>query len=1067
MKRREIQEWMRGGGHSAMARAFSHRGAIVAHEDRMFAPRTPGASAVPPLPPVYRARAALIPQPRPAHEGVAQESLGSAAVLEHEPIMPQMADLEVSALGGSEEPAADEVGALEGGASDATTLVDASVDASPTLATPNESSIGDSVGDTGVALSSSAAGSPVPVGGAASAPMGSARTADPRARAVAPEGAVVERERPTLFVPPLPSLDNQEAPHDMSVSPSAAREDARTARAVADSHISMLSAEGEALTAADNAEVAHAIAPESGATAHAPMGEIHEPDANEVSISAEGTGAAQPEEASQHERAMALGQALAASHAASLGESREEGATSQPQGERTRGTAQTAERQTPQERGAASAPTPATPPAATSSSSGNALAGPEQPSAPLDPFVAHVLAVLRGEKAGPWVSPASEGEATAVHQNAGEAEAGALHVEATAATPSSAPSAAPIAAASKGRDAEGKEPISLAASSATAATAASAGEEPAVPRIDASIDDARSRTSPDENEHLTRPEEVAELESAGDTGELESGQPGLSISTDAPGALSSEPASAPPGMADRPQTLSDPVHDANVREIRHARPLPPEIAKRLAEAKSSAASDQPAARQHAAESADASQAQQPNEDGEDAAPINPLLWLERLREAARIEAAGGREKYREMQARAAKQAIAPARGEPARRTTSSSAAKSPSDVLADAVRSPSRRESPNDGASVASGTRGGASGDGAVSTPAPAPVAAASRTRTFVPPVAHADEEKALGASAASSGAPAAVGSSDRDLEQAIASTPPASLGEPARAFLRPLLGVDPASVPLHEGVDAGAAAAARDADALAVGERILAPPAAASGNTPESLGLLAHEVTHVARRRSPSFVPPLLRDDAVERPGGAARTQALGASTVGGSEGGEEEIALATERAVRAEARAAQGSAERAAEPNEYASAAALYTAPVWNRGDAPASSSMARGSGEEQRHRFGDFPAPGEPIAFPSEWNQGGDDAFESRQSSERLQVATQESPSSSTDVRSAGAPVHTARTGRDAESAPSDTTHGDKHGDEHSARHEDGEELDRLAAQVYQVLRRRLLAERRRGG
>ena len=142
---------------------------------------------------------------------------------------------------------------------------------------------------------------------------------------------------------------------------------------------------------------------------------------------------------------------------------------------------------------------------------------------------------------------------------------------------------------------------------------------------------------------------------------------------------------------------------------------------------------------------------------------------------------------------------------------------------------------------------------------------------------------------------------------RAIAETPSAPLGEPARRFLRPLVGIDPAAANVREGPLAGAAAEERAADALAVGPDILVPPGSVS-ETPESLGLLAHELTHVARQHAPTFVPPVLspapepaRSDDV--PQEAARSAAP-TPTAQPASGDEEGVAQATERAVRGVAR-------------------------------------------------------------------------------------------------------------------------------------------------------------------
>jgi hypothetical protein len=95
--------------------------------------------------------------------------------------------------------------------------------------------------------------------------------------------------------------------------------------------------------------------------------------------------------------------------------------------------------------------------------------------------------------------------------------------------------------------------------------------------------------------------------------------------------------------------------------------------------------------------------------------------------------------------------------------------------------------------------------------------------------------------------------------EKAQARTDPAPLSQGTRRFLRPLLGIDPANVPVYRDTIAGRLADAYQADAITVGERV----EVAEGHpddTPETLGLLAHEFTHVARQHEPRFVPPVAR---------------------------------------------------------------------------------------------------------------------------------------------------------------------------------------------------------------
>src|SRR5262249_25131628 len=68
-----------------------------------------------------------------------------------------------------------------------------------------------------------------------------------------------------------------------------------------------------------------------------------------------------------------------------------------------------------------------------------------------------------------------------------------------------------------------------------------------------------------------------------------------------------------------------------------------------------------------------------------------------------------------------------------------------------------------------------------------------------------------------------------------------------------------PATVRVYRGARADEVTSALGADAITVGDEV----AIATGHAedaPEALGLLAHELTHVARARERGFVPPVVR---------------------------------------------------------------------------------------------------------------------------------------------------------------------------------------------------------------
>ena len=73
-------------------------------------------------------------------------------------------------------------------------------------------------------------------------------------------------------------------------------------------------------------------------------------------------------------------------------------------------------------------------------------------------------------------------------------------------------------------------------------------------------------------------------------------------------------------------------------------------------------------------------------------------------------------------------------------------------------------------------------------------------------------------------------------------------LSASARRFLEPIVGIDPASVNVYQAPHG--AAATRGADAVTVGNDVVLA-AGQAGESPRALGLLAHELTHVAHERA------------------------------------------------------------------------------------------------------------------------------------------------------------------------------------------------------------------------
>jgi hypothetical protein len=279
---------------------------------------------------------------------------------------------------------------------------------------------------------------------------------------------------------------------------------------------------------------------------------------------------------------------------------------------------------------------------------------------------------------------------------------------------------------------------------------------------------------------------------------------------------------------------------------------------------------------------------------------------------------------------------------------------------------------------------------------------------------------------------------------------PPEPISLTNRELLKPLVGRDPADVTVRRGGIISKAVARVDADAVAVGNEILLGEGHQQSE-PETTGLLAHELVHIARRRSARFVPPVISE--LSEPGarplpfapplGAARRPAPPAAAAAAPRtrarpereapsaplDGEEAVALATEARVAAIARE-----HRRGEPVARG-----------DRTDAPAAQALAAGRPTQaapDHSPWGSLPPPWEPIP-----------EIEAPAQPSRELVATPASEASSTGT------VHRAPTGRDA-AAPA--------GGEAPSGAADGAsavDVDTLARQVYGILKRRLSDERRR--
>lgn len=282
------------------------------------------------------------------------------------------------------------------------------------------------------------------------------------------------------------------------------------------------------------------------------------------------------------------------------------------------------------------------------------------------------------------------------------------------------------------------------------------------------------------------------------------------------------------------------------------------------------------------------------------------------------------------------------------------------------------------------------------------------------------------------------------------------------RAVLEPMLGIDAGSVRVHQGPDAAQAAASLQADALAVGEDIVLG-AGRQDTDPKTVGLLAHELLHIARQRTPRFVPPALRGtprgtgpgQPPFRPPFRASTgvtppRRAGEPVPSVAHAAEEEaMALVVEAAAIATSRdRARGPTTPGPRPSSSSAPSAMPETPI-----APRAGSPGPVPTDAETPPWGTLPAPWEPL--PDEPNgqsevSGGALHREAAPSDPR---ATPWPVTTTPPIQRAGEERH--------QGEQASKPHGPEPGHEAAAK----VDLDALAKQVYTVLKRRLAGERRR--
>jgi hypothetical protein len=268
-------------------------------------------------------------------------------------------------------------------------------------------------------------------------------------------------------------------------------------------------------------------------------------------------------------------------------------------------------------------------------------------------------------------------------------------------------------------------------------------------------------------------------------------------------------------------------------------------------------------------------------------------------------------------------------------------------------------------------------------------------------------------------------------------------VSETTRRFLKPLVGIDPATVTILQGPADDDVNAAHHSDALAIGDDTIVVGRNFTGHLPRDLGLLAHELTHIVRERRPRFIPP------------AARSRRAGGPT----EPSEEAVARRVE--AQTIALANDSAAQRAVadrilpETPQHSSPVSIEAAPL----DDARMPRAARPATD-----WGGLPAPWEPLPmWLNEPVTGVEPAIEVQHSlaARALPVAAPSVPMSMATAAAGFQPaVHAADSARAVEAPERAAVRAEGEGQAPVAP-----DIDQLARKVYAALKRRVEADARR--
>jgi hypothetical protein len=315
----------------------------------------------------------------------------------------------------------------------------------------------------------------------------------------------------------------------------------------------------------------------------------------------------------------------------------------------------------------------------------------------------------------------------------------------------------------------------------------------------------------------------------------------------------------------------------------------------------------------------------------------------------------------------------------------------------------------------------------------------------------------------------------------AATAPPPINAGErlteTERAALEPALGVDTREVRVFQGPEESRALASANADAAATGDEIVLGPGI-DRRTPAGVGVVAHELTHLVRRRAPWFVPPVARGKAAptKPPAAVGVTPPVSDSASRAAEpplprqeGPFESLSAAEDEeplAIRVESLVSRAAA--AAVVGDSITAADTVFMADNGRPGSRAFGAQPMPLASSREADFGGLPAPWEPMpswvtAQPQTVTPPAAThaASVSPAPAAAISTAAASLATASANSASGSAAVMLAEQGRFLEEPPAVEAH---------PGHDDGgmqppPDLDHLARQIYAVMKRRLDAERRR--